>query len=228
MFLSINLTRLVNDSLSSTFKPNKRRTIRTEGSCDEGEQTTYQNMFDYDLMDYRKVMAITDFEEGSNTGINTLFTLEQTMAQQTYFSYAMGNYGFDLISWYTMKEWIDTREKMLALKRDIVFDERSQYMKIYPQPHKERFYGVLACYIERPLRDVIKEQWVYEYAQALSMISVGRVRGKFGQVALLGGGALNSDLLQEGITKKAELEAKLMEGASPGFGDGEPIDFFVG
>jgi len=217
-----------NDSLSSTFKPNKRRTIRTEGSCDEGEQTTYQNMFDYDLMDYRKVMAITDFEEGSNTGINTLFTLEQTMAQQTYFSYAMGNYGFDLISWYTMKEWIDTREKMLALKRDIVFDERSQYMKIYPQPHKERFYGVLACYIERPLRDVIKEQWVYEYAQALSMISVGRVRGKFGQVALLGGGALNSDLLQEGITKKAELEAKLMEGASPGFGDGEPIDFFVG
>jgi hypothetical protein len=217
-----------NDSLSSTFKPNKRRTIRTEGSCDEGEQTTYQNMFDYDLMDYRKVMAITDFEEGSNTGINTLFTLEQTMAQQTYFSYAMGNYGFDLISWYTMKEWIDTREKMLALKRDIVFDERSQYMKIYPQPLKERFYGVLACYIERPLRDVIKEQWVYEYAQALSMISVGRVRGKFGQVALLGGGALNSDLLQEGITKKAELEAKLMEGASPGFGDGEPIDFFVG
>jgi hypothetical protein len=217
-----------NDSLSSTFKPNKRRTIRTEGSCDEGEQTTYQNMFDYDLMDYRKVMAITDFEEGSNTGINTLFTLEQTLAQQTYFSYAMGNYGFDLISWYTMKEWIDTREKMLALKRDIVFDERSQYMKIYPQPLKERFYGVLACYIERPLRDVIKEQWVYEYAQALSMISVGRVRGKFGQVALLGGGALNSDLLQEGITKKAELEAKLMEGASPGFGDGEPIDFFVG
>ena len=217
-----------NDSLSSTFKPNKRRTIRTEGSCDEGEQTTYQNMFDYDLMDYRKVMAITDFEEGSNTGINTLFTLEQTLAQQTYFSYAMGNYGFDLVSWYTMKEFLDTREKMLALRKDIVFDERSQYMKIYPQPRNERFYGVLACYIERPLRDVIKEQWVYEYAQALSMISVGRVRGKFGQVALLGGGALNSDLLQEGITKKAELEAKLMEGASPGFGDGEPIDFFVG
>lgn len=217
-----------NDSLSSTFKPNKRRTIRTEGSCEEGEQTTYQNMFDYDLMDYRKVMAITDFEEGSNTGINTLFTLEQTLAQQTYFSYAMGNYGFDLISWYTMKEWIDTREKMLALKRDIVFDERSQYMKIYPQPRNERFYGVLACYIERPLRDVIKEQWVYEYAQALSMISVGRVRGKFGQVALLGGGALNADLLQEGIAKKAELETKILEGASPGLGDGEPIDFFVG
>ena len=218
-----------NDSLSSTFKPNKRRTIRTEGSCEEGEQTTYQNMFDYDLMDYRKVMAITDFEEGSNTGINTLFTLEQTLAQQTYFSYAMGNYGFDLVSWYTMKEFLDTREKMLALRKDIVFDDRTQYMKMYPQPRSnERFYGVLACYIERPLRDLVKEQWVYEYALALSMITVGRVRGKFGSVALLGGGALNYDILQEGIAKKAELEETLMTGATSGFGDNDPIDFFVG
>lgn len=216
------------ETLSGTFTPNIRRTITNNGSCDDSGQTTYQNMYDYDLMDYRKVIAVTDFEEGSNTGINTLFTLEQTLAQQTYFSYAMGNYGFDLISWYTMKEWIDTREKMLALKRDIVFDERTQYLKIYPQPRNERFYGVLACYIERPLRDIVKEQWVYEYSQALSMISVGRVRGKFGSVALLGGGALNSDLLQEGIQKKAELEAKLLEGASTGFGDSDPIDFFVG
>ena len=34
----------------------------------------------------------------------------------------MGNYGFDLVSWYTLKEWIDTREKMLAIRRDIKFD----------------------------------------------------------------------------------------------------------
>jgi hypothetical protein len=29
-------------------------------------------------MDYRKVVDVTEFEEGSTTGINTLFTLEQT------------------------------------------------------------------------------------------------------------------------------------------------------
>ncbi len=216
-------------SLSTTFKPNKRRTIKTEGSCDATEQTTYQNMYDYDVMDYRKVMSVTDFEEGSSNGVNTLFTMEQTMAQQTYFSYAMGNYGFDLVSWYTMKEFIDTREKVLALRKDLIFDERSQYLKMYPQPRSsERFYGVLACYIEKPLRDIIKEQWVYEYAQALSMISVGRVRGKFGQVNLLGGGALNADMLQEGIAKKAQLEESLMTGATAGFGDNDPVDFFVG
>ena len=225
--LVANITAVDNslDHLSA-FKPNIRRTLTQEGSA--SDITQYQNVYDYDVMDYRKVVDVTDFEEGSNTGINTLFTLEQTLAQQTYFSYAMGNYGFDLVSWYTMKEWIDTREKVLALRKDLQFDSRTQYLKIYPQPRDVRFYGVISCYIERPIRDVIKEQWVYEYALALTMITVGRVRGKFGNVNLLGGGALNYDLLQEGVQKKAELETKLLEGASPGLGDTDPALFIVG
>lgn len=214
------------DNSLSAFEPNVRKTLTRSGSASDA--VVYQNVYDYDVMDYRKVISVTDFEEGSNTGINTLFTLEQTLAQQTYFSYALGNYGFDLVSWYTLKEWIDTREKMLALKRDLVFDERSQYLKIYPQPKNERFYGVISTYLERPIRDVIKEQWVYEYALALSMITIGRVRGKFGQVSLLGGGALNYDLLQEGQQRKAELEEELMTGATSGFGSNDPIGFMIG
>ena len=99
---------------------------------------------------------------------------------------------------------------------------------MYPQPGGDRFYGVLACYLEKPIRSVIMEQWIYEYALALSMITIGRVRGKFGNVSLLGGGALNYDMLQEGIQRKAELEGKLLEGASPGFGDTDPTLFIVG
>ena len=215
-----------NQSLSAHFKQTVKNTLTFQGSASNA--IFYQNVFDYDIMDYRKVVDITDFEEGSTTGINTLFTLEQTLAQQTYFSYAMGNYGFDLVSWYTLKEWMDTREKMLATRRDIKFDPRTQYMQMYPQPGSDRFYGVISCYLERAIRDVIMEQWIYEYSLALSQIVIGRVRGKFGSVALLGGGALNYDMLQEGLTRKAELEEQLFTGASPGFGDNEPPMFFVG
>ena len=222
----VNTLTTFDETLSGTFAANQRRTLARAGVA--SDMTTYQNVYDYDVMDYRKVISVTDFEEGSNTGINTLFTLEQTMAQQTYFSYAMGNYGFDLVSWYTLKEFIDTREKMLALKRDLVFDERSQYLRIYPQPKHERFYGVVSTYLERSIRDVIKEQWVYEYALALSMVTIGRVRGKFGQVSLLGGGSLNYDLLQEGQQRKAELEEELMTGATSGFGSNDPVGFIVG
>ena len=72
-----------------------------------------------------RLLILLIFEEGSTTGINTLFTIEQTLAQQTYFSYAMGNYGFDLISWYTLKNWLETREKLLAQQRSYTFDPQN-------------------------------------------------------------------------------------------------------
>ena len=211
-------------TLSSIFRKSKTKVISLQSQ--ETTATEYSNVFDYDIMDYRKVISVVNFEEGSNQGVNTLFTLEQTLAQQTYFSYAMGNYGFDLVSWYAMKEWMETREKVLATKRDIKFDERTQYLQMFPQPKTSRFYGVIACWLERPVRDLIKEQWVYEYAMALTMITLSYVRGKFSGVSLLGGGTLNySDLLSEGNQRKKDLELRLMEGAQ---GDSEPGMFFIG
>jgi hypothetical protein len=192
----------------------------------------YVNCFDYDAMDYRKVISVTDFEEGSTTGVNTLFTIEQTLAQQTYFSYAMGNYGFDLISWYVLKDWLKNREKMLAQRRSYTFNDRTQYLTMNPSPGvgstPVRFFGVISCYVEKPLKDIIKEQWVYQYALALSKISVGNVRGKYTGTTLFGGGTINIDLLAQGLAEKEKLEDKLLNGASPGFGDAEPPMFFVG
>ncbi len=180
-----------------------------------------------------EVISVTDFEEGSTTGINTLFTIEQTLAQQTYFSYAMGNYGFDLISWYTLKNWLETREKLLATRRSFTFDERTQILRMFPQPGSNvsnvRFYGVLACYVERPIRDILKELWVYQYALALTKMAVANIRGKYGSVQLFGGGSLNSsDLMSQGLSEKQALEQQLMSGAAPGQGDADPPLFFVG
>lgn len=218
---------LLNSSLSSNFKSSYVETPTIQQT--PVESTKLNTVYDYDIMDYRRVLAVTSFEEGSTTGINTLFTLEQTLAQQTYYSYALGNYGFDLVSWYTLKEWIDTREKMLSTKRGFEFNERTQVLRITPQPTStSRFYGVVCCYLEKPIRDVIVEPWVYQYALALTKISIGRVRGKFGQVQLLGGGALNYDLLEEGRNEKAALEEQLYQGASPGLGDADPVMFFIG
>jgi hypothetical protein len=195
-------------------------------------QTKYDNTFDYDVSDYRKVIDVHDIEEGSSANINTLFTIEQSLAQQTYFSYAMGNYGFDLVSWYVLKDWMKIREKMLALRRSYTFDPRTQVMNITPAPgsslSKGRFYAIIACYVERPLRDIIKEMWVQQYALALTKISVGNVRGKYQGTTLFGGGVLSTDLLTQGLTEKDKLEQQLFTGASPGFGDAMPPLFFVG
>lgn len=205
-----------NTSLTSNF---------TASLPEEGKR---YNSFDYDAMDYRKVIEVVDFEEGSNQGVNTLFTIEQTLAQQTYFSYAMGNYGFDLISWYILKDWLDNREKMLALRRSIKFDPRTQYLVMHPAPDTARFYGIISCYVERPLRDIIKEQWVYQYALALSKMTVATVRSKYSGTTLFGGGSINAnDMMSQGLAERDRLEQKLYEGA-PGLGDADPPMFFVG
>ena len=222
--------------LSSFFRPQFKNNFTIQGSISSDNQfyspNSFVNSFDYDVMDYRKVIDVTEFTEGSTTGINTLFTIEQTLAQQTYFSYAMGNYGFDLISWYTLKNWLETREKLLAIQRSYSFDPRTQILRMYPQPNASssnaRFYGVISCYVERPVRDLIKELWVYQYALALTKIVVGRVRGKYTGTQLFGGGGLNADLLQEGLNEKNELEQQLMTGSAPGQGDSDPPLFFVG
>lgn len=189
--------------------------------------TVYNNMFDYDLMDYRKVIDVTEFEEGSTAGINTLFTIEQTLAQQTYFSYAMGNYGFDLISWYALKEWLDLREKLLATRRSIEFNDRTQYLRMYPEPTPNQpFYGVIPCYVEKPLRDIIKEQWVFQYALSLVKIMVGNIRTKI-PVNMFGGQTFGGNLGDQGLQEKQRLEEQLFTNAA-GFGSSDPVMFRVG
>ena len=178
------------------------------------------------------MIEVTDFEEGSSTGINTLFTLEQTLAQQTYFSYALGKYGFDLISWFTMKNWLDTRRKLLSQDYYYRFDDRTQTMFLTPEPgggaRRTHFYGIVGAYVERPVHQLVSEQWVYQYTLALTKIVIGRIRGKYSGTNLFGGGVPNySELLSEGNQEKEKLETKLYEGV-PGFGDGQPPLFFVG
>lgn len=198
------------------------------------ESTTVNSVsggWDYDLKDYRKVIDVFSFEEGSTTGINTLFTLEQTLAQQTYFSYALGKYGFDLVSWYTLKNWLDVRSKLLSQEHYYKFDERRQRLYLTPEPvgkNRSSFYGLIGAYVEKPVRDLVKEPWVYQYSLALTKITIARVRGKYAGTALFGGGTLNyQDLLSEGLQEKEKLEASLYEGTA-GLGDAAPPMFFVG
>lgn len=189
-------------------------------TCDEDRQD-----YDDDLASYRKVVDCFEFSKGEDTGINTLFTLEQAMAQQIYSSYMIGNFGFDLITWEVLKGFIDTRNKVLAMQDQFRFDPRSQLLRIIPEPRSTHTYlGVVGCYVERPIKDVIKERWVQKYALALSKIAIARVREKFTGTNMMGGGSLNAGLLAEGIKEKETLEQELMNS----YQDNLPPTFFIG
>lgn len=167
--------------------------------------------YDYDLNSYRRVLDCFSFTYGETTGINTLFTLEQAMAQQIYSSYMVGNFGFDLVTWEVLKGFIDTRNKVLAMTPHYRFDPKNQILRIIPEPIPEQTYlGIVGCYLERPVKDLINERWIYRYALALSKITVGNVRGKFSGTNLFGGGQVNySDFMSQGIQERDSLEQEL-------------------
>lgn len=183
-------------------------------------------IYDYDLASQRKVVDCFSFDKGEDTGINTLFTLEQAMAQQIYSSYMIGNFGFDLITWEVLKGFIDTRNKVLAMTPQFRFDSRTQMLRIIPEPRPEHTYlGVVGCYIERPIKDVIQEKWVHKYTLALVKIAIARVREKYTGTNLFGGGSVNSTtLLTEGLQEKDKLEQDLMNS----YQDVTPPMFFIG
>lgn len=199
-------------------------TPEAKSTCMNGASGIY----DYDLKDYRKVIDCWSFEQGEGTGINTLFTLEQAMAQQTYFSYMLGNMGFDLVTWDIMKGWLETRSKVLAQTPYFRFDPRTQIFRILPEPlENQSYYGVIGCYVERPIKDLISEAWVIMYTLALTKITIGHIRGKFGGMVLFGGGVLNAnDVLTQGIAEKEKLETQLFTGT--GFVETDPVKFFMG
>lgn len=169
--------------------------------------------YDYDLESYRRVLDCFTFQYGESTGINTLFTLEQAMAQQIYSSYMIGNFGFDLQSWEILKEFIDVRNKVLAQTPHYRFDPRTQILRIIPEPIPQNSYlGVVGCYLERPIKDLINERWIHRYVLALSKITVANVRGKFSGTGLFAGGSVNaSDFMSQGITERDALEQELKQ-----------------
>ena len=182
--------------------------------------------YDYDLASYRKVVDCFSFDKGEDTGINTLFTLEQAMSQQIYSSYLVaGNAGFDLVTWEVLKGFIDTRDKVLAMKPHFRFDSRNQIFKIIPEPQSTHTYlGVVGCYIEKPIKDVIKERWVQKYVLAQAKITICRAREKYTGTNLFGGGSVNINMLAEGLAEKEKLEQELMNSYS----DNSPPAFYIG
>ena len=186
----------------------------------------YDYEYDYDLASYRKVVDCFSFDKGEDTGINTLFTLEQAMAQQIYSAYMTNNTGFDLVTWEVLKGFIDTRDKVLAMTPHFRFDSRNQILKIIPEPQSTHTYlGVVGCYIEKPIKDLIKEKWLHRYVLNLTRIAIGNVRGKFGSTNLFAGGTVNyTDMLSQGLAEKKELEEEL----KTSYVDNFPAKFFLG
>jgi len=188
---------------------------------------THSAGWDLDLNCYRKVVDVYSFAEGNNSGINTLFSIEHTVAQQAYFGHLLGNVGYDLITWQSLKGWLDMRDKVLALTPLLRFNPDTQMLRIIPEPSQNSaaYYGLVGCHLQKPIKDIVNQLWVYRYAMALVKMTTAHVRSKFGGTNLFGGQVVSyQDLMSQGISERDKLEDELMNKHV----DSMPTRFFVG
>ena len=208
----------------------ERQEIYTEGEFGkERESIQYNKMFDYDIMDYRRVNSVTNYSESGVSSITSLYNFDTSLAQQFFYTNQFNHRSFGLTSWYALHEWRNLYEKMLATKRGWSFNKDTQYLTLTPQPRMgERFFGIVECWVEKPLKDVLKEPWVFDYALAIVKEMLGRVRSKWGDsVSMLGGGSLTGNALaNEGITKQKELLDELIKNQA--YGAMHKPRFFIG
>ena len=165
----------------------------------ERKPLQYNKMFDYDIMDYRKVVSVVNYSESGVSSITSLYNFDTSLAQQFFYTNQFNHRSFGLTTWYALHEWRNLYEKMLAVKRGWHFNKDTQYLTLTPQPRMgERFFGIVECWVERPLKDVLKEPWVFDYALAVCKEMLGRVRSKWGDsVQMLGGGSLSGNALAQ-------------------------------
>jgi hypothetical protein len=182
--------------------------------------------YDFDLDDYRKVIDVFSLEQGNTSGVNTLFTIEHTIAQQAYFGHLLGNVGYDLVTWHVLKDWLDTREKLLALKPYFRFNPDTQILKLIPEPNSSNaYFGLIGCKVQKPIKHLVSQLWVFRYTTALTKIAIGHTRGKYGGTNLFGGQTVNyQDVMRQGEKEKDELEKELMSN----YVDTDPVRFFIG
>ena len=195
----------------------------------ERKPLQYNKMFDYDIMDYRKVVSVVNYSESGVSSITSLYNFDTSLAQQFFYTNQFNHRSFGLTTWYALHEWRNTYEKLLATKRGWNFNKDTQYLTLTPQPRMgERFFGIVECWVEKPLKDVLKEPWVFDYALALVKEMLGRVRSKWGDsVQMLGGGSLTGNALaQEGVNKQKELLDELIKNQA--YGAMHKPRFFVG
>jgi hypothetical protein len=194
----------------------------------------YTQFVNTDNGDFRKAVNVFSFDKADMMGTDVLFSLEYLYAQQAYYSYALGSYGFDLLTWESLKQFLEQRRRSFAMTPRYQFDVRTQRLRLIPEPSqgggtlgtRQRYIGIVGLYLEKQPQDLIKERWVQQYSLALSKIAIGQIRTKFGSVTMFGGGQINgTDLLSQGLKEKEELEHSILKtwDESP-----SPAGFFIG
>lgn len=171
------------------------------------------------------ITSVFDLENsgnGSFGGHNTLFTISNTMWGQGMLPIPGANGGGvggsgtgAWVNYELARSYIDLTKRMTASQLQFEFNPREQRLTLIPEPRdtgnscSNRGFICIGCRTIRPDDQQFGESWCKRYALACAKVVIGNVRSKYEGTQLLGGGALNAAIKDEGLSEKTELREEL-------------------
>lgn len=170
------------------------------------------------------VYALDDMSTSTYGDFNTLFSIPNSMLNAGMLAIPYSDTGLGWINWELFHENMDMMKRMLGGGFQYEYNMRTKILKLFPDPTKEHLQGSVVCGVNviRPETQQFGEEWVKKYALALAKVIVGRVRSKYRGIQLLGGGNLDTGILDEGKTERDQLMQELR------VSEQGPIKFWMG
>jgi hypothetical protein len=183
-------------------------------------------VFDHDLQNKRKVRNVSKVEPNSYGGfagfsqyMGGVFGLEYPIMNQMFGFNGMGGRSaggetsYRLFDHNLMMGLLETMKYQLNYIK-YEFNPKTQFLRVFPEPNtsynSNKGY-VARLHVTQPIKDLINEPWVRQYALATSKIILGRIRSKYQGVTLPNGITIQgNDVLGEGIAERDALYTQLV------------------
>jgi hypothetical protein len=175
------------------------------------------------------VTGVFAIEENTTAGVlgghNTLFSVTNTLWSRGMFPLPQAGSGGSgaWVNYELALSYVDQIRRMTATPLQFEFNPREQRLTLLPDPKKIKMKGwvCLGVNMIRPDDQQYGESWVKRYALACAKVVIGNIRSKYEGTQLLGGGAINASIKEEGLSEKVELLEEVRTTYTY-------VDFFIG
>lgn len=122
--------------------------------------------------------------------------------------------GSGWVNYELAMSYLEFSQKMLGGDYDMSYDPRTRILQLWPDPirtNQTKGWIVVECQCLRPDDQQFGENWVKQMALAQAKVVLGRVRSKFNNISLPGGGTVNTEDKSEGLGEIEALRTNLLE-----------------
>jgi hypothetical protein len=181
----------------------------------------------YDLPE--GVVEVIAYEDsGKESGINTLFTVENYLYNQGTLNFSHMGGDFGLVSYHSALDFLDTLRRYTHTKYHWRYHDHINQLEITPPPETTGWALVKAYMMKGAVLNITQgpgswvpedtneylydKEWVFKYALACAKVTLGTIRRKFSGFSSIGNTGIDldgSDLISEGKEEMERLEEKL-------------------